>query len=111
MIRTLAFLAGLLACAPALAQEPFFLSTPFQSGPLPQTIRLHDGRNIIGTGIVNYFPGGVRVVIRLNNGELLGTQVIERGSGKQTFYDVNGVESAPPTFKYEAAPEREDVPR
>jgi len=91
-----------LSIATAAAAQDFMLSSPFMAGPLPQTIRLHDGRQIIGTGTVSYSPGEVRIVIRLNNGELLGTQVIERG-GKKTFYDVNGVESAPPTFKYEEA--------
>jgi len=91
----------LLALSTTAAAQDLMLSGPFVTGPLPQTIRLHDGRQIIGTGTVNYnSPGEVRIVIRLNNGELLGTQVIERG-GKKTFYDVNGVESAPPTFKYE----------
>jgi len=90
----------LMLTTAAAAQQDFMLSSPFRTGPLPQTIRLHDGRNIIGTGTVNYYPGEVRIVIRLNNGELLGTQVIGR-SGKQTFYDIHGIESAPPTFKYE----------
>jgi len=98
-MKTLVILLALSTTA-AAAQD-LMLSGPFNPGPLPQTIRLHDGRQIVGTGTVNYFPGEVRIVIRLNNGELLGTQVIERG-GKKIFYDVNGVESAPPTFKYEA---------
>jgi hypothetical protein len=91
----------LLALTTAASAQDFMLSSPFRMGqPLPQTIRLHDGHQIIGTGTVTHYPNEVRIVIRLNNGELLGTQVLER-NGKKTFYDVNGVESAPPTFKYE----------
>jgi hypothetical protein len=102
-MKTSIILLALSATTAASAQD-FMLSSPFGTGqPLPKTIRLHDGHQIIGTGTVNYYPGEVRIVIRLNNGEVLGTQVI--GRGKQTFYDVNGIESVPPTFKYEAAPD------
>lgn len=99
-VRLVLALALVTSTTVAVAQDSM-LSSPFRPGPLPQTIRLHDGRNIIGTGTVNYFPGEVRIVIRLNNGELLGTQVIRR-NGEKIFYNVNGVESAPPTLKYEA---------
>jgi len=109
-MKTLIILLALSVTTAAAAQD-FMLSSPFGTGqPLPQTIRLHDGHQIIGTGTVSYFPGEVRIVIRLNNGELLGTQVIGRG-GKRTFYDVNGVESAPPTFKYEAEAPQESHPK
>jgi len=100
-MKALLILLALTTAAPA---QDFMLSSPFRTGPIPQTIRLHDGHQIIGTGTVTHYPNEVRIVIRLNNGELLGTQVLER-NGKKTFYDVNGDESAPPTFKYEANPE------
>jgi hypothetical protein len=105
-MRKLMLASVLAVVATTAAAQDFMLSSPFRTGPIPQTIRLHDGRQIVGTGIVTHYPNEVRIVIRLNNGELLGTQVLGR-DGKKTFYDVNGVESAPPTFKYEAEAPKE----